>query len=78
MSLSTHDPWQFNSAAAMDNSDAVDFPDNSESPGVHAKEIERIVLLQRRLGAARLNLGPFLGLYALLLAALVQQYIKNE
>lgn len=57
--------------------DLADIPDNPGPPGVHAKEIERVVLLQRRLGAAKLNLGPFLVLYVVLLAAVAQQYIRN-
>jgi hypothetical protein len=52
-------------------------PDNPSAPGVKAKEIERVVLLQRRLGAAKLNIGPFIGLYSLLFAAWVQQYLEN-
>uniref|UniRef100_A0A383WJ86 Cation-transporting ATPase n=1 Tax=Tetradesmus obliquus TaxID=3088 RepID=A0A383WJ86_TETOB len=52
-------------------------PDNPAPPGVKAKEIERVVLLQRRLGAAKLNIGPFIVIYSLLFAAWVQQYIEN-
>lgn len=62
----------------MDGADSWDIPENVNVPGVHAKEIEHVVLLQRRLGPARLNVGPFLGVYAALGAALAQQYITNQ
>lgn len=57
--------------------DDLAVPDNPAPPGVKAKEIERVVLLQRRLGAAKLNIGPFIVIYSLLFAAWVQQYIEN-
>lgn len=58
--------------------DLLVVPANEGPVGVRAKEVQRVVLLQRRLGAARLHLGPFLGLYVLLLAVLAQQYIQNQ
>lgn len=57
---------------------ALDIPSNEGPVGVTAKEVQQIVLLQRRLGAARLNLGPFLALYVVLLALIVQQYVVNQ
>ncbi|KAF8062935.1 PDR2 [Scenedesmus sp. PABB004] len=56
----------------------ADVPDNPGPPGVKAKEIEAVVLLARRLGAARLNLGPFLAAYAALGAALLQQSLTSD
>jgi hypothetical protein len=53
-------------------------PANDGPVGVNAKEVQRVVLLQRRMGAARLILGPFLALYVVLLAVLLQQYIQNQ
>lgn len=62
----------------MESTDALEVPDNVAVPGVNAKEIERVLLLQRRLGPARLNIGPFILLYSVLFAALVHQYLSNQ
>lgn len=51
---------------------------NDGPVGVRAKEVQRVVLLQRRIGPSRLNLGPFLALYVLVFALLLQQYIQNQ
>lgn len=58
--------------------DSLAVPDNEGPVGVHAKEVERVVLLQRRIGWQRLILGPFLAVYVLLLAVVAQQYIQNQ
>lgn len=38
---------------------------------VEAKEVEEITLLRRRIGMARLDMGPFLVAYAMITLALV-------
>jgi hypothetical protein len=45
---------------------------------VDAKEIEEVVLLRRRMGVARLDLGPFLAAYALTTAALLYNAIQGQ
>lgn len=57
---------------------AFGVPANAGPVGVRAKEVDRVVLLQRRIGASRLQLGPFLALYVVLLAVIAQQYIQNQ
>lgn len=57
---------------------SLEVPDNEGPVGVHAKEVKRVVLLQRRIGFARLILGPFLVLYVVLLAVVLQQYVQNK
>lgn len=68
------------SSAALQHqpgADELDIPVNEVPVGVQAKEVARIVLLTRRLGAQRLNLGPFLALYVALLAAIAVQFISG-
>jgi len=55
-----------------------DVPDNEEAVGVKAKEIQQVILLRRRLGMARLVIGPFLLLYILLICLLLQQFVQNK
>lgn len=57
--------------------DPLAVPELEGPVGVHAKEVSRVVLLQRRVGWSRLTLGPFLVLYVLLMAVVAQQYISN-
>lgn len=56
----------------------LEVPDNEGPVGVRAKEVQSVVLLQRRIGWSRLILGPFLALYVVLLAVTLQQYIQNQ
>jgi hypothetical protein len=42
------------------------------------KEVQQVQLLQRRLGAARLNVGPPLAVYMLLLALLAEQWVAGQ
>jgi hypothetical protein len=55
----------------------LEVPANEGPVGVRAKEVQKVVLLQRRIGASRLILGPFLALYLVLLVLELQQYIQN-
>ena len=48
------------------------------APTVEAKEVEGIVLLKRRQGLARLDLGPFAVLYALITLQLVYRAATGQ
>ena len=47
-------------------------------PGVKAKELRDIVLLRKRIGYARLDIGPFLALYALITIGVIGEGIKRN
>eukprot|EP00775_Hariotina_reticulata_P005162 gene5162-5400_t len=55
-----------------------DIPENEEAVGVKAKEIQQVILLRRRLGMARLVIGPFMVLYILLICLVLQQFVQNK
>jgi hypothetical protein len=53
-------------------------PRHKDPVKVDAKEVEEIVLLRKRIGFSRLDLGPFLVAYALVTAALVNYAIAGQ
>lgn len=48
------------------------------NPTVEAKELESIVLLKRRQGLSRLDMGPFAVLYALITLQLLYSAINGQ
>jgi hypothetical protein len=64
-------------AVALDD-DALAAAAKAGPPGVKAKELRDIVLLRRRIGYARLDIGPFLALYTLITIGVVGEGIKGN
>jgi hypothetical protein len=53
-------------------------PPQQGTPGIHAKELVGIRLLNRRIGWQRLDLGPFFALYMALTVAVLVQGIRGN